>query len=88
LHGDALRIVRRCAASASAEAAQLCVRRTLPTGMVLGDPERLRAVSERLLGEPARPSIPSPPEQAPAFDAGIDAGASAGRRPGAADVYQ
>jgi hypothetical protein len=88
LHGDALRIVRRCAASASAEAAQLCVRRTLPTGMILGDPERVRAVSERLLGEPVRPSVPSPPEQAASADAGIDAGAHAGSRPGPADVYQ
>jgi protein O-mannosyl-transferase len=87
LHGDALRIVRRCAASASAEAARLCVRRTLPTGMILGDPERLRAISERLLGEPARPTIPSPPERPEEPDAGIDAGAHAGRKPGAG-VYQ
>lgn len=75
LQGDALSIVRRCAAAASADAAQRCVRGTLPTGMILGDPERLRAVSERLLGAPARPGAPSVPERPPVADAGADAGA-------------
>jgi len=81
LHGDSLRIVRRCAALASVDAAQLCVRRTLPTGMILGDRERLRAVSERLLQEPlrdeaSRPGTTSPPERlsVPSGDAGVDAG--------------
>jgi protein O-mannosyl-transferase len=88
LYGDALRIVRRCSASPGAEAAQLCVRRTVPAGMILGDPERLRAVSERLLGEPARAGVPSPSERIAAPDAGIDAGAHAGRKPAGGDVDQ
>jgi protein O-mannosyl-transferase len=88
LHGDALRIVRRCAASPSAEAAQLCVRRTVPAGMILGDPARLRAVSERLLGQPPPRAMRSAPRRPTMLDAGIDAGAHAGSQPGAGDVDQ
>jgi hypothetical protein len=78
LHGDALRIVRRCAAAPNADDAQRCVRRTVPPGMVLGDRERLRAVSERLLQQPGPPSIASAPEPPAAADAGADADARAG----------
>jgi hypothetical protein len=85
LHGDALRIVKRCSAESTAEAAQQCVRRTVPAGMILGDPERLRAVSERLLNEPpARGAAPHSERHAPRADAGADAGVHAGRPRGAA----
>lgn len=80
LHGSSLRIVRRCAALPSAEAAQRCVRGTSPAGMVLGDPERLRAVSERLLLEPAPPGA-TPPRPAPRLERGPDGGVDAGTRP-------
>jgi hypothetical protein len=77
LQADSLRIARRCAAVSGAEAARQCVRRTVPSGMVLGDPERLRAVSERLLNEPVPPSVASTPERHPSVDAGVDAGGHA-----------
>jgi hypothetical protein len=45
--------------------------------MILGDTERLRAISERLLSEPPAPSVPSPPERRAGVDAGADADAAA-----------
>jgi hypothetical protein len=81
LHGDALRIVKRCSAESSAEAARQCVRRTVPAGMILGDPERLRVVSERLLNEPLATGTTPPPAR---YTPGEDAGADAGGAPGAA----
>lgn len=74
LYSDSLRVARRCAAAPSAEAAQLCVRRTVPPGMVLGDPERLRVVSERLLRLPPARGIARAPEREAALDAGADGG--------------
>jgi hypothetical protein len=72
--GDTLRIARRCASAADAAAAQACVRRSVPQGMVLGDVQRLRAVSERLLAEPFQPpALPDPVDIPPLVDAGPDA---------------
>lgn len=68
--GDSLRIARRCAAATEDAAAQSCARRSAPKGMVLGDPQRLRAISERLLSEPLPPPTPDPPATPP--DAGLD----------------
>jgi hypothetical protein len=50
LQQDAVRVAARCVARASAEEAQACARRSVPAGLVLGDPERARITSERLLG--------------------------------------
>jgi hypothetical protein len=55
LQQDAVRVAARCAARASAEEAQACARRSVPAGLVLGDPERARITSERLLGLDAKP---------------------------------
>jgi hypothetical protein len=55
LQQDAVRVAARCAARASAEEAQACARRSVPAGLVLGDPERARITSERLLGLDAAP---------------------------------
>jgi hypothetical protein len=49
LHRDALRVATRCAELPTDAAARECARRAVPKGMVLGDPEYLRATSERLL---------------------------------------
>jgi hypothetical protein len=79
--GESLRSARRCAAAGDAGAAAACARRTVPVGLVLGDTERLRAVSERLLQVPLEglaaesPSaLPSGAARPPALDAGADAG--------------
>jgi hypothetical protein len=61
--GDSLRVARRCAAAADAAAAQSCAHRSAPKGMVLGDTQRLRAVSERLLSAPVPPLPPRVPER-------------------------
>jgi protein O-mannosyl-transferase len=76
MHGDSLRAARRCATAATAESAQACARRTVPSGLILGDPERLRAVSEHMLAEPLAARGVKPFERAGAADAGADAGAS------------
>jgi hypothetical protein len=74
--GDSLRVARRCAAAANDAAAQSCARRSAPKGMVLGDTQRLRAVSERLLSEPLPPLPPRAPERtASPSDPSLDAGA-------------
>ena len=89
LHGASLRIVRRCAMASSPEAARSCVRRTRPPGMVLGDPERLRVISEHLLRQPVQGAAPAlAGRRAPSPGAGVDvdvdvdvdAGADAGAR--------
>jgi protein O-mannosyl-transferase len=50
LHRDALSVASHCAFLPTDAAARECAQRAVPKGMVLGDPEVLRAVSERLLG--------------------------------------
>jgi hypothetical protein len=73
LTSDSLRVARRCAIAATAQAARACVRRGAPRGQVLGDTELLRRVSEQLLG-PA-PLVPrvEPMPAGRARDAGSDA---------------
>jgi hypothetical protein len=79
--GETLRSARRCAAAADAGAAAACAQRTVPVGLILGDTERLRATSERLLQMPIE-GAPLGPAGAPRtarpseLDAGTDAGAS------------
>jgi hypothetical protein len=74
--GDSLRVARRCAAATDAAGAQSCAHRSAPKGMVLGDTQRLRAVSERLLSG-ALPPLPSHVAEptASSRDAELDAGA-------------
>jgi hypothetical protein len=75
LTSESLRVARRCAAAADAWAARACARRSVPRGMVLGDTERLRRISEQLLG--AGPEVPLPvlaPSRPRPRDAGSDAG--------------
>jgi hypothetical protein len=80
LHGDSLGVARRCAAAADADLARACARRTVPRGLVLGDPERLRAVAEHLLGASPVPGTPAPAVEAtPVRDAGADAQPSVDR---------
>jgi protein O-mannosyl-transferase len=82
VHGDSLGVARRCAAAADAALARACARRTVPRGLVLGDPERLRVVAEQLLGSSTAPSAPVPAvEAAPLRDAGADAQPPGGRAP-------
>ena len=50
LHRDALSVASHCAFLPTDAAARECAKRAVPKGMLLGDPEVLRAVSERLLG--------------------------------------
>jgi hypothetical protein len=71
VHGESLGAARRCAGAADAELARACARRSVPSGLVLGDPERLRAVAEQLLGTLPEASAPAPlRELAPQGDAG------------------
>jgi hypothetical protein len=70
LRADTLRLARRCVTAVDTAAARDCLERSTPRGMVLGDVQRLRAVSERLLAEPFQP-----PALAAAARAIIDAGA-------------
>lgn len=49
LHRDALNVASHCAFLPTDAAARECARRAVPKGMLLGDPEVLRALSERLL---------------------------------------
>ena len=60
LHRDAVRVAARCAAREDVSRARDCVRLAVPQGLVLGDTERLRLISERLLepalGASARPA--------------------------------
>jgi hypothetical protein len=79
--GETLRSARRCASAADAAAAAACAQRTVPVGLVLGDAERLRAVSERLLQIPlaVTPGGGAPASGAqvtarPAFEPARDAG--------------
>jgi protein O-mannosyl-transferase len=51
LHRDALNVASHCAFLPTDAAAQECARRAVPKGMVLGDPDVLRVVSERLLAQ-------------------------------------
>jgi hypothetical protein len=55
LQRDAVRVAARCAARESAAEASACARRSVPAGLVLGDPERARVTTERLLGLDAKP---------------------------------
>ena len=50
---DNLRVASRCAEQPTELEASECVRRAVPRGMVLGDTERLRTISTRLLGPPS-----------------------------------
>jgi hypothetical protein len=52
----ALQLARRCLTAPDAREVQACVQRATPQGMVLGDVERLRAVSERMLSVPFEPA--------------------------------
>jgi hypothetical protein len=61
LHGEAIKVAAACAERESASEAQACAYRSVPRGLVLGDPEKLRAVSERLLGE-AGQGASAPPQ--------------------------
>jgi hypothetical protein len=56
LHRDALNLASRCAFLPTDAAARECARRAVPRGMVLGDTEALRLLSERLLADGAGPS--------------------------------
>jgi hypothetical protein len=49
LHRDALNVASRCAFLPTDAAAIACAKRAVPKGMVLGDREQLRALSERAL---------------------------------------
>ncbi|HEU4582406.1 MAG TPA: hypothetical protein VFS67_29315 [Polyangiaceae bacterium] len=49
LHRDALNVASRCAYLPTDAAAIQCAKRAVPKGMVLGDREQLRALSERAL---------------------------------------
>jgi hypothetical protein len=49
LHRDALNVASHCAFLPTDEAAIACAKRAVPRGMVLGDREQLRALSERAL---------------------------------------
>src|SRR6185503_15222212 len=49
LHRDALSVAAHCVFLPTDAAARECAQRAVPKGMVLGDPEALRAISERLL---------------------------------------
>ena len=51
LHRDALSVAAHCAFLPTDAAARECAQRAVPKGMVLGDPEALRALSERLLAQ-------------------------------------
>ncbi len=79
MHGDSLRAARRCSTAATAGAAQACARRTVPAGLILGNPDKLRAVSEHMLAQrspaPVSAAPVTPPRQRPpeARDAGRDA---------------
>lgn len=64
LRADTLRLARRCVTAVDAVAGQVCVRQATPSGMVLGDPQHLRAVSERALAGPPRPPPPGTPARA------------------------
>jgi hypothetical protein len=55
----ALQLARRCLTASDARAVQACVQNATPLGMVLGDVERLRAVSERMLSELGAPAAPA-----------------------------
>jgi protein O-mannosyl-transferase len=80
VHGESLGAARRCAGAADAALARACARRSVPSGLVLGDPERLRAVTEQLLGSLSGPdSSPTPGGVEPERDAGADAQSSVGR---------
>lgn len=79
--GDTLRSARRCASAADAGAAAACAQRTVPVGLVLGDTERLRVLSERLLQvplEPATGGMPSVRVPGGARPSALDAGSDAG----------
>lgn len=77
MHGDSLGAARRCATAETAASAQACARRSVPAGLVLGDPERLRAVSEHMLALPLAARVVAPVQRTlPARDAGADAGPS------------
>jgi protein O-mannosyl-transferase len=73
VHGESLAAARRCAGAADAAMARACARRSVPSGLVLGDPERLRTVAEQLgaLPEPNTPGAVG--EAVPERDAGSDA---------------
>jgi len=77
--GESLRSARRCASAMDAASAAACARRSVPVGLVLGDTERLRAVSEQLLSVPlegaAPPARPARGARSSPLDAGNDAGA-------------
>lgn len=77
MQGESLRSARRCASAADAASAAACAQRTVPVGLILGDTERLRAVSERLLAMPIeRPPPTAGRERSRRVlpDAGADAG--------------
>jgi protein O-mannosyl-transferase len=84
VQGDSLRSARRCAAAADASAAAACAQRAVPVGLILGDTERLRAVSEQLLQMPIAAAAPPPAATRPAATAVrasvVDAGSDAGAR--------
>lgn len=89
--GETLRSARRCASAVDAGAAAACARRTVPLGLVLGDTERLRVVSERLLQLPLQGSLVGSRDisaagsaRPPARDSGTGSGIAAGADAGAA----
>ena len=77
MQGEALSSARRCAQAPDAGAAMACARRTVPVGLVLGDVERLRALSERLLSVPPA-GVPAAPLPVAVEAARVNAGADAG----------
>ena len=80
LNADSLRVARRCAALPDAAQASDCARRSVPAGLILGDPEKLRAVSEHMQSlAPALPPPPPPPRLSPADAGAADGGAAMGR---------
>lgn len=55
LQRDALNVASHCAFLPTDAAAIACAKRAVPKGMVLGDPEQLRAFSERVLAPEPQP---------------------------------